>query len=421
MKAGWFFPFLLLGSWLTGVKRISIPFPDHFEAHDPKQWLRTPITNQNRDFINRRYGYFETMDIPCNEAGKEEEWYFNLLFHLKKEAYCCILACLYIGSETQWIQHREVQNIEIFRWAFTYRNPSDYYLYCAPALYLKMNNISLIKGYTFSDVWMAVGVYADEDGVDETGKEYQGRFYYLSVPLPYYNLKNYNYQNVGVSGTQSLLDQTGGRYIPRVVKNFGGRLWTYDVESIATYEYLNAKAFERSDRGVLNDSLVPLDFEVRYYDDKKRPYSLKKNGINGAYFYILEGHQNFPFGKSLAYDEVTKQYGYRFPLQHEYYIPHFSNRFHFEESFYIRKDGLKVYRASHLPAGFNEADYDKANSFILPPLSSNAATRYHFRIDILGCGPHRQISYRIDYYFTRSKNFFGHHTNSTYYVEESLL
>ena len=416
IKVGWFFPWLLLGSWLPGVKRETIPLPEHNKEHEFSEWLRTPVTNQNRDFVNRRYGYFKTMDIPCNEAGKEDEWQITLTFVQRETAYCSIAAYLYLGSEEDWLAHKEVQSVEISRWGFSYRPENEYPLMCYPIGIMKAKNITLAKGYSYSDAWMAVGVYIDEDGKDANGNAYQGRFYHISFPLPYYLSTTYWIKNVNRRGQSYFIDRNRQHYMPRIVKNFGGRLWTYEEEAIRNYEYLNAELYQSKDRGTLNQSLVPLDFEVRYYDDKKRPYSLKNNGVT-ANFYILEGYQNFPFGKA-DYDAFTKQSCYKFSLKHDYYLKNWSNRFLFQEHFYVRKDGLEVYRENALPAGFSKNLYDETDYFILPPLKSDAAVKYHFRLDLLGCGPHKQINYQIDYYFTRSKNFFGHHTNSQYFVEE---
>ncbi len=383
------------------------------EVHPFYMGDREVITEDNAEYVTNNYGYFGETEFPTL-IGDKNGWKIKLRW-FRNTTKKIQIKLLYIYGQSAKLKPGDAG--------------SNYYVvYEGPFL---AGNVGSYTDFTISlsEALSEHGISTDHlDNkftncfnlgffVDEHTATYQGKFYYITFPTTYASGKKYHF-NVGHYSTNYICYPDGvnenlKEYYKRVY--IGGRSWKNEIRCVGGGSFVDWRDFQNESRGEINSSYfsIPLKMELYGYTRANKPNLTVK--IADANLFVYDGYEYYNFGEpTIGY---SGEKGYKIPIRLVYDGTYYTLKPRY--SFYITPDYRNIYFEETLPNGVNARNYIKTNSYVpIPAINGSTPVTFTYQIEILNAGPLGLVDITAKFSYTKSKNYFGSHSNSTYYVEE---
>ncbi len=256
--------------------------------------------------------------------------------------------------------------------------------------------------------------------VDEHINNYTGKYYYMKFPTTYCTGDIYNMQ-VGHYATNyychpSILVAQLYKYEYHKRVFLGGKEWKNEMECVRDGRFVDWQDFQKENRGEITKSYfsVPLKMELRDYAHQPTSITVKEGDAN---LFIYDGYENYNLGEPTT--GFTGEKGYKIPLR-----VLFDGRYITlkpKVAFYLSPDYRKVYFKETIPNGVNSRNYVTLRNYIpIPAISGSSPVTFKYQVELLNAGPLGLVNILAAFSYTKSKNYFGSHADSAYYVEEVL-
>ncbi len=372
------------------------------------------VTSSNCDSITNNYGYFEENSEFPTLIGDPNTWKMSLRFYRNTTAKIQIRLLYCYGQGIKFNSKQSGCNYyTVYESGFTSGKIGTYFN-CTFSLSETLKDHGITTDYlnNIYTNYFYLGFY-----VDEHNGSAEGKFYYITLPTTYASGKHY-VMNVGKYATNYNCypdedNNTKKEFHKRVF--FGGKKWEKNIQCVGGGTFTDWRDFQNEERGEINSSYfsLPLKMELYGLTRADQPSLNVKN--EDANLFIYEGYRYYHLGTT------TKGYngkiGYKIPIKLVY-----TGRYYVlkpRKTFYITPDYRNIYFEETIPNNGNNRDFVTQSSYIpIPAIIKAEPITFKFQIELLNAGPLGLVDIIASFSFTKSKNYFGSHTNSDYYVEE---
>ncbi|GEM_PF-6731578 len=385
------------------------------EVHSTLETKFTFITESNVANITKKYGYFLKGQMPTMTKGDENSWSLTTRFVRSTTKKIQIRLYYIYGPTANWYHLSSSYGCsyyEVYRSAYVSGRIGTF-LRCDIPLKsaLEDHGIKIDYRYNIFQASFALGVY-----VDEHSDGNKGEFAYVYLPSTYNTGKRYHLDISKYSTSSYRLmnyDYNLEEAHRKVI--FGGKDWQIKTDAIADGKFLDWRDFQDEDRGEMNalSFPIPLKMELRQFGTPERRSLLIKN--EDMNLFIYDGYERYNLGEpSIGYDGKK---GYKIPLR-QFFDGEYVT-FDTKDIYWVSLDGRRVYNRDTVPNGGR--GYQQIRSgFPIPSIPDRSEFKFLFQMELLNVGALGLVDITGKFSYRKSKNHFGSHKNSSYYVEEEL-
>lgn len=385
------------------------------EVHSNLDTKFTFISDSNVANITEKYGYFLEGEMPTMTKGKENSWSLTTRFVRSTTKKIQIRLYYLYGPTANWhhlASDSGCSYYEVYRSAYVSGKIGSY-LQCVIPLKSALENHGLKTDYRYKifQATFALGVY-----VDEHSGSNKGEFAYVHLPSTYNTGKRYHL-DVSKYATSSyrLMNYDYNQEEAHRKVTFGGKNWQVKMDAIADGKFLDWRDFQKESRGEIKAFTfpIPLKMELRQFGTSERRNLL----INDAdmNLFIYDGYERYNLGETSIGYEGKK--GYKIPLRQRFDGEYVT--LDIKDIYWVSLDGRRVYNRDTVPDGGR--GYQQVRSgFPIPSIPDKSEYKFLFQMELLNVGALGLVDITGKFSYTKSKNYFGSHKNSSYYVEEEL-
>lgn len=386
------------------------------EIHSNLDTKFTRVTSDNASSITEKYGYFLEGSMPTMTKGQEKSWSLVTRFVRSTTKKIQIRLFYIYGPNANW-RHLASDSgcsyYEVYRSRYVSGKVGSFLQCVIPlASALEDHGLKTDNRYKmFTTANFALGVYVDEHSGNN-----KGEFAYFHLATTYNTGKRYHF-NLANPLTSSLrLDNPDFNQEEAHRKvTFGGEDWHMNIEAVADGKVLDFNDFIKESRGELNKQTfdIPLKMELRQFGTpKRRDLIIKDEDLN---LFIYDGYERYNLGEtSIGYDGKK---GYKIPLRQIFDGEYVT--LDIKDTYYVSLDGRRVYSRETVPNG-GKGFQQIRHGFPLPSIPDKGEYKFLFQLELLNAGALGLVDIVGKFSYIKSKNYFGSHKDSTYYVEEEL-
>lgn len=406
-----------------GIAFIALLFPMLFGATYPEEvhplnlCSTQEINEKNCDNISKNYGYFAPNTEFPTLVGNSSTWKMKLRFYRNTTSKIQIRLLYCYGQMLKFNSSQSGCNYySVYESGFTSGNIGTYFD-CSISLSeaLKDHGISTTYLNNIYTNYFYLGFYIDEHGTSS-----QGKFYYITIPTTYSSGQHYRF-NIGHYTTNYLcypsVDNGSKQEFHKRVF-FGGEKWSKTVECVGGGSFADWRDFQNESRGEIDQTYFEIPLKMEFYGLTRadQPTFTVKDG--DANLFIYEGYEYYNLGELSTGIDGKK--GYKIPLKvvksGKYYV------LRTRVPFYVTPDYRNIYFRESIPESANNRRYSRVSGYVpIPAITGNAPVTFKYQIELLNAGPLGLVDITAAFSYTKSKNYFGSHSNSDYYVEEVIL
>ena len=385
------------------------------EIHSDLDTKFTYVISSNASKVTEKYGYFLESEMPTMTKGEEKSWSLVTRF-VRSTTKKIQIRLFYVYGQTANWKHLASGSgcsyYEVYRSRFVSGKIGSF-LQCVIPLRSALEDQGIKTDYRYKifQANFALCVYVEEHAGNN-----KGEFCYIYLPSTYNTGKRYHL-DISKYSTSSYKLQNydyNQEEFHRKVK-FGGKGWSQTTTAIADGKFLDWNDFQKESRGEINNFSfdIPLKMELRQFGtSERRSLIIDDKDMN---LFIYDGYERYNLGEtSIGYDGKK---GYKIPLKQSFDGDYVT--FDIKDIYYISLDGRRVYSRDTVPDGGRGYQQIK-HGFPIPSIPDKGEYKFLFQMELLNAGALGLVDITGKFSFTKSKNYFGSHKNSSYYVEEEL-